>query len=305
MLSDFLNIVNTPEYNDFSTLFFGIIIEALPFVLLGVLVSILVGLYVDTKVVFKYLPKNRILSHIILSLLGVFMPVCECGNVPVLRRLLSKGFSVSHAVTFLLAAPILNPITAWSTYEAFKDIAPEVIWIRLLAAFIIANLVGLIISTFKDQESLLTPAFYEEVCAHDHSHEQSKFAQAVDIFQTEFVEVMKMMVLGAFIAASIQIFVPRDVILEIGSNPVLSIISMLVLAFVVSICANVDAFFALSYSAIFSIGSLVSFLVFGPMIDIKILTMLKTTFKMRFLIELSILIAFLSFVTGLIVNLFI
>jgi hypothetical protein len=289
------------QIQDFVTLFLGLIVEAFPFVVLGVLVSVLVALFLKDEWVLKILPKNKVLSHMMLSGMGVLMPVCECGNVPVVRRLLLKGFSVSHAVTFLLAAPILNPITIWSTLEAFSG-DHSVAVIRLVAAFVIANGIGLLISLHRKQETLLQQEFYAEVCDPHHHHSHGKLGEALEIFQTEFVTVMRMLVIGALIAAASQVFMPREIIVSIGSNVFLSVIAMIVLAFVISICANVDAFFALNFAQTFSIGSIISFLVFGPMIDIKMLSMLRTTFTVKFLVILTTLVFLSSMTVGLLVN---
>lgn len=298
-----MGIVNLPpQLQDFVTLFLGLIVEAFPFVVLGVLVSVLVGLFVKEEWILKFMPQNRWLSHFMLSLFGVFMPVCECGNVPVVRRLLTKGFSVSQALTFLLAAPIINPITFYSTYQAFS-FDRSILVARMLGALVIANVVGLILSYQRNQAAFMTGKFYNYVCEHDH-HQPNKLLEARHIFITEFVEVMSMLVVGAFIATSSQTFIPREWIVEIGSNPVLSIIAMLILAFVISICANVDAFFALTYANTFTLGSLLTFLTFGPMIDIKMLAMLKTTFTSKLLLIVSILVGLMSVLLGLIFNYF-
>jgi uncharacterized membrane protein YraQ (UPF0718 family) len=292
------------QLNDFTIFFFSIIVEAFPFVLLGVLVSVFVGIFVDENWLYKILPKSKLLRHILIALLGIFMPVCECGNVPVARRLVSKGFRVSEAVTFLLAAPILNPITFISTIEAFKT-EPSIAYVRMLAGFLIAVSIGLLTSLNKNEKELMTDGFVES-CDHDHDqHEHSsKITEALEIFKTEFIAVTRMLVIGAFIAALSQTFIPRELIVSIGTNPFLSVIAMVILAFVISICSNVDAFFALSYANTFTSGALVAFLVFGPMIDIKILTMLKGTFKANFLLRLTILVTLLSILTGLLYNLF-
>jgi len=292
---------------DFITLVLSIVIEAFPFIILGVLVSVIVGVFVKEEWIFKVLPKNRFLSHIVISLFGILMPVCECGNIPVARRLILKGFSVSQSITFLLAAPVLNPITYLVTAEAFSYDRSVVI-IRMVAAFIIANFVGILISYKKDQNELLTKNFYNEVCeVHDHDHDHhhaSKLRQAMDIFSSEFYEVIKVLCIGAILAALSQTLIPRDVIVAIGSSPFLSIVAMIALAFVVSICSNVDAFFALSYANAFTIGSILSFLVFGPMIDIKILTMMRTTYKTKLLVLIVALVTLMSLLLGLIVNYF-
>jgi uncharacterized membrane protein YraQ (UPF0718 family) len=287
---------------DFVTLFLGLIVEAFPFVVLGVTVSALVGVFVTPEWVVKLVPKNTFVSHVAVAFLGVLMPVCECGNVPVVRRLMLSGFKVSQAITFLLAAPIVNPITLWSTAEAFGWQSP-VVYVRLAAAVFIAIMVGLVFSRKKNEQEVLTAEFYEDYCEHDHGH-GSRLERGVTVFYEEFVLVMRALVIGAVIAAASQSFIPREIISGIGTSPILSIVAMLVLAFVISICANVDAFFALSYANTFTLGSLVSFLVFGPMIDIKMMAMLRTTFRAKALLQITALVGLSSLVVGLLVNYF-
>jgi len=284
------------------TLFLSIVVEAFPFIILGILISVIVALFVKTEWILKYLPKNTILSHLMISLFGMFLPVCECGNVPVTRRLLSKNFTVSQSVVFLLAAPIINPITLWATIEAFSP-DKSIVIVRIVGALIIANLAGFIISFKKNQTELLDEKFYREVCQVEEHHHHSKLEEALDIFRTEFWEVAKLLCLGAFFAALSQIFIPREVITSIGQNPVLSIVAMMIFAFVISICSNVDAFVVLPYVSTFSLGSIVSFLLFGPMIDMKILTMLKSSFKLKLIIFLTVFVALCAFLAGLIINL--
>lgn len=288
-------------WQDFITLFLGLIVEATPFVILGVLVSVIVGIINTDRIINWLTPRHPVFSHLVVSLLGIFMPVCECGNVPVVRRFMLSGMQVSHAITFLLASPIVNPITFLSTWEAFS-FDRSVAVIRVAAALFIAVFVGLIFSRKKNQTELLTDKFYEEVCDHEHDH-QKKIDRALYIFRHEFIIVMRMMVVGSLIAAATQTFIPRDVILSIGTNQLLSVIAMFILAFVISICANVDAFFALSYANTFSAGSILTFLVFGPMIDIKLLSMLRTTFKAKFLLQLTLIVSLLSLILGFTVNL--
>src|SRR5260221_1779172 len=278
---------------DFLTLVLSIVIEAFPFIILGVVISVLVGIdffpWVNSKItqhktllfpiyyllqflksVDKKFHSNRIYSHVKISLMGVLLPVCECGNIPVARRLIMNGYSTSQSITFLLAAPILNPVTFITTSEAFS-FDKSVVIIRMISGFLIANFIGILLSYKKDQKDLLNESFLETCKVEEHHHHHNKFEHALEIFQSEFLEVIKVLFIGAVLAAISQTFVPRDVIASIGQNPILSIVAMIILALVVSICSNVDAFFALSYANSFTIGSLLSFLVFGPMIYIKIL----------------------------------
>lgn len=286
---------------DFITLFLSIIAEAFPFILLGVCVSIVVGVFIKDDWLRKYIPQNKYISHLLLCFMGFLMPVCECGNIPVARRLLNKGFTVSQSLTFLLAAPILNPITFISTRDAFL-IDPLVLYSRMIAGFLIAYLIGIIFSYNKNQEKWINEKFINE-CNHEHSHDHEPvLKRSANIFIDEFYSVMKMMAIGALFAAFSQTFISREILLSVGTNPVLSILAMIVLSFVISICSNVDAFFALSYYNIFSKGSIVSFLVFGPMIDIKILTMMNGVFTKKLLIYLLVLVFLFSFGTGLLIN---
>lgn len=291
------------RFQEFITFFLSIIVEAFPFVVLGVLISVIVGLFFKSEWLLRILPRNRFLNHLLISLFGIFLPVCECGNVPVARRLISKNFTVSQSVTFLLAAPIINPITLWSTLEAFRPDASIAI-IRVLSALFVANFVGIVISFHKNQNSLLTDKFYAEVCEVDEHH-HSKVEEGIEIFQHEFIEVMKMLCLGAVFAALTQVFVPREIITSLGQSSFLSIVAMMLFAFIISICSNVDAFVVLPYAGTFTLGSIVSFLVFGPMIDMKILTMLRTSFKPKLLLFITLFVALFSVLLGLVVNYFI
>lgn len=290
--------------NDFVTTFRSIIIQSLPFIVLGISISVLVAIYFREEWILKFLPKNRFLSHAVVSLFGVFMPVCECGNVPVARRLIIKGFSVSQAFTFLLAAPIINPVTIWSTYEAFKDIYPDPIIIvgRILGAFIIANIIGILLSYKSNQYEYLTDKFYKEVCDHVDEFKDNKFSKALDLFQREFLTIIVVLFIGAAIASASQTLIPREVILSIGNSPVLSIVAMILFSFAISVCSSVDSFLVIGYTSSFTIGSILSYLTFGPMIDIKILTLLRSTFKTKTLLIVTGLVTLFSILIGLVVN---
>lgn len=299
--SDFL--IFQAKAQDFITLVLSVILGALPFLVLGVGVSALVATYVDEKLLLRWLPKNRFGSHIAISLLGMLMPVCECGNIPLARRLMLKGFSASQAITFLLAAPIINIVTIWSTFEAFRT-EPVILIGRVVAGFIIANFIGILLSYKPDQTDLLSAGLMMEMRSRGGTT-QKKIDVLIDTFQREFWLVFRMLVLGAVIAGLIQTIIPRDSIIAIANSQVLSILIMMFLGVVISMCSSVDAFFALSLSSIFNSGAITAFLVFGPMIDVKILSMLKGSFKVKTLVIITFFAAIGSFITGLIINLLI
>src|SRR5215208_4085040 len=300
--TDGLGLSLPSELQDFTTLALSIVVEALPFVILGALVSVIVRLFAPTQRILRLLPKRPLLRRLSISLFGTFMPVCECGNVPVARGLVIKGLSVAESTTFLLAAPIINPVTLLATSQAFR-LDPSIVWIRMAGGLLIANLVGGLIALYKDQMERVSKGFYNTLCEvgaadelhdhehHDHDHDHhyasnrwwDRWQEGILIFRDEVSLMLKVLCLGALIAGATQVFVPRDVLTSLGSDPILSI------------CANVDAFFALAYSNTFTVGSIVAFLVFGPMIDIKMLTMMRTTYKVRLLAMITLVVTLTSF----------
>lgn len=294
-----------PRLQDFVTLSLSVFIEAFPFLVLGSFLAAAVGVYVPPDFFQRRLPKHAFLRRATLSTMGFLFPVCECGNVPLSRSLLMQGLKPSEAITFLLAAPVLNPITIWSTWTAFSNDMSVVIS-RVLATIIIANLIGFILSRRQPESTFITKKFAAVCHAHKKAKQihgsRSKLHDLSEAFTHEALTMLQMLAFGAIIAGAVQSFVPREALVSIGSNVVLSIVAMLALAFVVSICANVDAFFALSFSSTFTVGSLVAFLIFGPMIDIKMLALLKPTFKTELLVTVTVLALLLSGLAGLVVT---
>ena len=288
---------------DFFTLSISVVIESLPFVFLGILVSILVQVWLPADFLFRRLPVTPVLRRVLLSLLGMLMPVCECGNVPMARGLMVKGLTAGESMTFLFAAPILNPVTIITTQQAFGW-DNGILAARIAGGFLIANLIGWIYSRRRQTRSVLTPRF-EEACAVDSHHHLTggKVRQSVHLFTREANAMMPALFIGAGMAGVIQVGVPRDVLVTLGSDPLWSVLALMGLAFVVAICSTVDAFFVLSFGATFLPGAIVGFLVFGPMIDVKMLALLRTTFTARTLLHLTLLIGLCSALLGWAVNL--
>jgi len=287
---------------DLLTLSISVIIESLPFVMLGIGLSVVVQIWLPQRLLFAILPRTPVLRRATLSLLGVLFPVCECGNVPLARGLIVRGISVSDAMTFLLAAPILNPITILVTYQAFGFSDGILFW-RVLGGFLIANAVGWLFSLHSRPQELLTPRFADTCRTHDHATAGPKTAQALRLFTVETSAMLPALFVGAGVAGLIQVAVSRDLLLTLGQNPVWSVLALMGLAFVIAICSTVDAFFVLSLGSAFTPGAVVAFLVFGPMIDIKMLALLRTTFTERTLVVLTAVVALCTAVLGLAVNL--
>src|SRR5215213_11042695 len=185
---DGLGLSLPTELQDLITLALSIVVEALPFVILGALVSVIVRLFAPTQRILQLLPKRPLLRRLSISLFGTFMPVCECGNVPVARGLVIRGLSVAESTTFLLAAPIINPVTLLATSQAFR-LDPSIVWIRMAGGLLIANLVGGLIALYKDQMELVSKGFYTTLCQvgtadelhhYEHYHEHHDHDQHHD-----------------------------------------------------------------------------------------------------------------------------
>ena len=284
---------------DFLTFLISIVVEALPFVVLGIIISVAVQVWLPEGWLLRRLPKRRWVRQVTISLLGVFVPVCECGNVPLARGLLVQGLSASESLVFLLAAPVLNPVTIITTQQAFAN-DPVVLAGRMAGGFVIANVVGWVFMR-RRRDELLQPDFIK-TCQISRCTYERRWARSLELFRHEASHILPALLFGAAAAALVQVAVPREILLTLGSNPAWSIAAMLVLAFVISICSNVDAFFALAFRDTFTAGSLVSFLVFGPMIDIKLLSLMRTTYQPKVLMQVSLSVLLMAAAIGLGVN---
>lgn len=289
---------------DFFTLSLSIIIGSLPFVVLGTVLSVVIQNYVPQDKLLRFLPKNSFLRRLVLSFMGIFLPVCECGNIPLARGLMIRGVSPADATVFLLAAPIVNPITIITTYQVFH-FSGGILVARILGGFLIAHIIAVMLTWQKQQSRLLTKEMNYS-CSHNHENnsKENKFSVSVKDFSSEFMKMFKPLVVGAMIAGLIQVIVPKDILSSVGSDPILSIVVMLVLACVISICSTVDSFFALAFSSTFSSGAITAFLLAGPLVDIRMISMLKTTYTTKTIILIVVSVLILSFIIGEVVNLF-
>lgn len=286
---------------DGLTLAISVLIESLPFVALGVVLSIVVQVWVPPGAIERWMPRRAWARRMVLSLLGLLIPVCECGNVPFARGLLMRGFTVPETLTFLIAAPIVNPIVIITTNQAF-GFSDGILIARLLGGYAIANLIGWLYSRHPDPDALLTDRF-RDTCELVLDEPGGRGRRSLAQFVIELRAVMPALVIGSALAGAVQVLIPREALLAIGSNPALSIVAMMALAMVVSICSNVDAFFALSFASTFTPGSIVAFLLVGPLVDIKMLALMRTTFTTRTLAGLVVIVVLSAFAIGSVVNL--
>ncbi len=323
-------------FRDGLTIWLSIIVEALPFLLIGVILSGILAIWVDERRLLKWLPKQLWLQSLLGGLFGFLFPVCECGNIVVARRLILKGIPPFVAIAFLLAAPVFNPVVIVATYVAFRD-QPEIVIFRVFFSLGIAVLMGWIFSHSEDaHKTLLQPTLYQAYAASHMPQPtslldggtfwagegqtrtaaatytaavldaptatDSRWQRLIDGSLKELRDLGSILVIGAAIAATLQTVLPRQWLVTFGQDPIASIVVMLILGLVVSICSTVDSFFALAFTATFTPGSLVAFLVFGPMVDLKNIGLMLSVFKPRTIALMSIAIAQLTFLAALLVN---
>ncbi|MEQ4483343.1 permease [Cohnella silvisoli] len=293
-----------------NTIFLSMIMEAIPFVLVGVLISGLIQSFITERWIARIMPKNRFLASLFGCSVGILFPSCECGIVPITRRLLNKGVPLNAGIAFMLTGPIINPIVLFSTYIAFGN-DWKVVAIRAGMAFAVALAVSMSVALLfpvlplRVNEQQIAAASELPIKVSKRPPPMARLGSVLTHAVDEFFSVGKYLVLGAFIAASMQTFIPTSSLLHLGSNPVMASLVMIGLAFTMSLCSEADAFIASSFRSTFSMGSLSAFLVFGPMVDIKNTLMLASAFRTKFVIVLIALVTFFTLVGSLIVGRFV
>lgn len=292
----------------FSTIFLGIFIEAVPFLLIGSLVSGIIAVFIDRDTLLRYLPRRAIPAALTGAVMGMVFPVCECGVVPVTRRLYQKGLPLSVGIAFLLSAPVINPIVFASTYAAFGW-GPVLIG-RYVLTLIIAFLVGLVFHFAKPEETIL-PAEMAGIGLKDSHQGPEAVAPGIErVWQVvvtaadDFLDMSRYLIVGSLLAAGMQTFISQNLLIQFGQGTTLSVLAMMALAFVLSICSTVDAFLALSFAGTFATGSILSFLVFGPMVDIKSALMFLGVFRRRVVLYLILLPMLFTLLFALFINLY-
>ncbi len=287
----------------FNTVFLSILIQAFPFILIGVLVSSLIQVFISQETIVKFFPKNKVAAFGVAVFSGLLFSVCDCAIVPVAGRLVKKGVPLPVAVTFMLAAPIVNPIVIASTVYAFPG-QPAVAFYRVYLGIMIALFVGVMLMFFPKEESVLRDKMDSFACkcgccSKDYGAKKGFFGRVDAIFThaaSEFFEVGRFLVVGAFLSTIVQTIIPKEALASLGGGNAISLLIMMASAFVLSICSTSDAFIARTFTSQFALGPVMGFLVLGPMVDIKNLLMLFGIFKKRFVIKLVFIIVTLSFV---------
>lgn len=244
--------------------------------------SAAIEVYVPARVFERLTALPKPLQLPAAGLAGLAFPVCECGSVPVARRLAAKGLTPAAAVTFMLSAPVLNPVVIASTVVAYRG--RETFWPMVLGraglGLVAAMAVGWVVAR-SNKADLLRPRPGKEL-EHEHSHDPGSRTRAFFTHLAgDFVFMGRFLVIGAIVAALLQTFVPQSIIASVADTPILSLVAMMGLAFVLSLCSESDAFVAASFVQ-FGVGAQLAFLVFGPMVDTKLGILYSATFNRGF-----------------------
>ncbi|MDP9579351.1 permease [Priestia megaterium] len=279
-----------------NTIFISILIEALPFILLGVIISGIIQIFVTDEMMAKAIPKNKFGAIVLASVIGALFPACECGIVPITRRLMAKGVPLYAAIPFMLTGPIINPVVLFATFVAFGN-DWKIMIERGVVAFLVSLIVGLILAfQFK------TPQVKNEIHVHTASKKMSeKIGDALKHTIDEFFSVGKFVIIGGVIAAAMQTYVKTSTLITLGHGVVSSNVVMMGLSYILSLCSSADAFIASSFRSTFNDSAIIAFLVFGPMFDIKNTLMMLSQFKTKFVFSLFVYVFILVLLLSLLI----
>lgn len=306
---------------DIAIYFTTIMLEAIPFLLLGALISAIIEEFVSEERISKMIPKNRVLGSLVGIFLGLFIPACDCAVIPIAMRLKKKKVPTNVIVSFMLASPIISPVVLLSTFFAFGETEkmllfglemPKLFVYRTIFGILVALVVGIILdivckdSVLKEEGSVVNHEHHHHhhhghehihTCNHHHegcscsAHEKEtgpigRVKNIINIMYGDFMGIISYMAVGAILAATMQILLPISNIGGIVQNKYISTFIMMLLAFALSLCSTSDAFIARTFMNSLSKNSILAFILLGPMIDIKNTIVLNKSFNKKFVIVL-------------------
>ncbi|MFJ8587498.1 permease [Streptomyces sp. NPDC093595] len=275
-----LPVLTHPGFRAWQTVCVALTVQALPFLLLGTLVSGAVNAFVPAHVFSRLLPRNPALAVPVAGAAGVVLPGCECASVPVAGSLIRRGVTPAAAFAFLLSAPAVNPVVLVSTAVAFPG-QPQMVAARLVASLATAAAMGWLWLKWGRAEWLRMPARHT---GHRAGH--SRLEEFRTGFQHDFLHAGGFLVVGAMAAATFNVLVPRSVLELFAGSPWLSVLFLAALAVVLAVCSEADAFVAASLTG-FSPTARLAFMVVGPMVDLKLIALQAGTFGRAFAVRFS------------------
>jgi uncharacterized membrane protein YraQ (UPF0718 family) len=259
--------------------FGSLVIQALPFVLVGALAAAIIEVFVPIGALEKLTLLPKPLQLPAAGLAGIAFPICECGSVPVARRLAAKGLMPSAAITFMLAAPVVNPVVIASTFVAYRGRGP--LWTMVIGRFSLGLLTAIAVGWVlggRTKDELLKPDVNERPDHLEFGPPEPRWRTFFVHLGNDFLFMGRFLLLGATVAALFQTFLPQDLVAGLARIPFVSILVMMGLAAVLSLCSESDAFIAASFVQ-FGPSAQLAFLVFGPMVDLKLAAIYAGTFR--------------------------
>jgi uncharacterized membrane protein YraQ (UPF0718 family) len=272
------DLLATPAVAHWATIFVSIAVQAFPFLILGVSISAAVAAFVRPAILARVLPRRPALAVPVAAAAGAALPGCECGSVPIAGRLVASGVAPAAALAFLLSAPAINPVVLVATAVAFPG-RPEMVVARLLASLLAATVVGLIWSRIG-RDALV------ERARRRAAPEGSRLTVLIATAQHDLLHAGGFLIVGAATAATLQTVVPRSVLDHVAGSGLVAVLAMAALAVAMSICSEADAFVALSLTQ-FSLAARLTFLVVGPMVDVKLVALQAGTFGRAFAVRFA------------------
>lgn len=276
--------------NTIVNIFLGMILQAIPFLLMGVLLSSAIQIFIPKETIERRFPKSLGMGMLIAVVSGFFFPMCDCASIPVFRSMVKKGIPLPVALTFMTAAPVINPVVILSTYYAFNSIT--IVIRRVCLGIIAAVIIGLLFAIRPPKYRVLSGGAFDRLMCSCGCYEDAgsitTFRGKIGLFlrhsQAEFFSVGKYLIIGIFISSIFQTMGKGIFTADQSKGGLaISIIIMMVMAFALSLCSSSDAVIARSFSNQFPMGAIMGFLVFGPMMDIKNVMMLSSGFSKRFI----------------------
>jgi uncharacterized protein len=267
------DLLNGPRISTWTTVFVSVMVQATPFLVFGVVLSAVIAVFVPRSFWAKALPKHPALAVPVASCAGVVLPGCECGSVPIAGSLMRRGVTPAAALAFLLAAPAVNPIVLTATAVAFPG-KPQMVVLRAVGSLIVATGMGWLWLRLGKAEWIKLP---HRPDLDDMSKSRAFWASC----RHDIIHAGGFLALGAAAAATINVLVPEKWLLAVAQRPILSVLALALLAVVLSICSEADAFVAASLSQ-FSLTARLAFLLVGPMVDLKLISMQAGVFGRRF-----------------------
>jgi uncharacterized membrane protein YraQ (UPF0718 family) len=276
-----IGLLARPAVANWATVFVAVTVQALPFLVLGVTVSAAVAAFVPPSMISRVFPDRPLYAVPVAALAGAALPGCECGSVPIARRLMARGVTPAAALTFLLSAPAINPVVLVATAVAFPG-QPEMVLARFGASLLAAVSVGLAWTAFG-RADLLAAVIRPATATQGGVRPIALFAATA---RHDFLSAGGYLVIGAAAAASLQTAVPRSVVDVFAGSPVFSVLALAVLAVLLAICSEADAFVAAGLKQ-FSPTARLAFLIVGPMVDVKLIALQAGTFGRRFTLRFA------------------